>query len=138
MGDSTLRELVYGRGAHVDPIACLEDAPVELAARTVTGYPHSIWQIVEHMNFWMEYDLGKIAGEDRSYPDKAIDSWPSHPNAVAGTGAADEMWHVSIRRFADLLFWRRVGARSLCARDRQFELSGRVGNCRTRSTMQPR
>jgi uncharacterized damage-inducible protein DinB len=103
MGDSTLRELVYGRGAHVDPIACLEDAPVELAARTVAGYPHSIWQIVEHMNFWMEYDLGKIAGEDRSYPDKAIDSWPSHPNAVAGTGAADEMWHVSIRRFADLL-----------------------------------
>ena len=69
MGDATLRELVYGKGAHVDPVACVEDISSELAARTVTGYPHSIWQIVEHMNYWMDYDLGKIAGENRPYPE---------------------------------------------------------------------
>jgi len=62
MGDTTLRELVYGKGAHVDPVACVEDIPAELAARTLAGYPHSIWQIVGHMNYWMDYDLGTVAG----------------------------------------------------------------------------
>ena len=79
MGDATLRELVYGKGAHVDPVACVEDISAELAARTVAGYPHSIWQIVEHMNYWMEYELAKIAGENPYYPDIAIESWPAHP-----------------------------------------------------------
>jgi uncharacterized damage-inducible protein DinB len=103
MGDTTLRELVYGKGAHVDPVACVEDIPAELAARTVAGYPHSIWQIVEHMNYWMDYDLGKVAGENRPYPDKAIESWPAHPSPAAGSRTLDDQWQATTRRFSDLL-----------------------------------
>ncbi|MGB6386733.1 MAG: DinB family protein [Terriglobales bacterium] len=105
MGDTTLRELVYGKGAHVDPVACVEDISAELAAQTVAGYPHSIWQIVEHMNYWMDYDLGKIAGEVRPYPDKAIESWPTHPNPGAKDRAGNdaEAWQATTRRFTDLL-----------------------------------
>jgi uncharacterized damage-inducible protein DinB len=102
MGDNILRELVYGRGAHVDPIACVEDVSAELAARTVADYPHSIWQIVEHMSYWMDYDLGKVAGENRPYPEKAIESWPAHPSPAADQGRA-EQWRVAIQRFVDLL-----------------------------------
>src|SRR5277367_7178062 len=106
MGDTTLRELVYGQGAHVDPVACVEDLSAELASRTVAGYPHSIWQIVEHMNYWMHYDLGKIAGENRPYPNKAIESWPAHPNPAtdpASDPVTDEQWRASTNRFANLL-----------------------------------
>jgi len=103
MGDIMLRELVYGKGAHVDPVACVEDISAELAARTVAGYPHSIWQLVEHMNYWMDYELGRIAGENRRYPDKAIESWPANPSPAAGTCAADEQWQATTRRFTDLL-----------------------------------
>ncbi len=86
MGDTTLRELVYGKGAHVDPVACVEDISAELAARIAAGYPHSIWQIVEHMNYWMDYELAKIAGENPTYPGKAIESWPAHPSPANGDG----------------------------------------------------
>jgi len=105
MTDTTLRELVYGKGAHVDPVACVEDISAELAARTVPAYPHSIWQIVEHMNYWMDYDLSKIAGENRPYPDKAIEGWPTHPNRDAVGRACDdaEAWRATTRRFTDLL-----------------------------------
>jgi uncharacterized damage-inducible protein DinB len=103
MGDTTLRELVYGKGAHVDPLACVEDISAELAARTVAGYPHSIWQIVEHMNYWMDYELAKIAGENPHYPDKAIESWPAHPSPAADARAADQQWQATTRRFTDLL-----------------------------------
>jgi uncharacterized damage-inducible protein DinB len=103
MGDTTLRELVYGKGAHVDPIACVEDIPAELATRTVAGYPHSIWQIVEHMNYWMDYELAKIAGENPHYPDKAIESWPTHLSPAAEGHDASEQWQATTRRFTDLL-----------------------------------
>jgi uncharacterized damage-inducible protein DinB len=103
MGDTTLRELVYGKGAHVDPVACVEDISAELAARTVAGYPHSIWQIVEHMSYWMDYELAKVAGGNPHYPDKAIESWPKHPNPATEPRVADEAWKATTRRFTDLL-----------------------------------
>jgi hypothetical protein len=103
MADTILRELIYGKGAHVDPVACVGDVSAELAARTVADSPHTIWQIVEHMNYWMDYDLAKVAGENRPYPERAIESWPTHPKA-AGEGPADDYaWQTATRRFTDLL-----------------------------------
>jgi uncharacterized damage-inducible protein DinB len=98
MGDTTLRELVYGKRAHVDPLACVEDISAELATRTLEGYPHSIWQIVEHMNYWMDYDLRTVAGENPHYPDHAIESWPAHPEP-----ASEEQWQAATQRFSALL-----------------------------------
>ena len=62
MNSKTLQELLYGKGAHVDPVVCLEDLPAALSGRKLEGYPHSIWQIVGHMNYWTDYEL-RIAGE---------------------------------------------------------------------------
>jgi uncharacterized damage-inducible protein DinB len=98
MGDITLRELVYGKRAHVDPVACVEDTSAELATRTVEGYPHSIWQIVEHMSYWMDYDLRTVAGENPHYPDHAIESWPAHP-----APANEDQWQAATQRFSQLL-----------------------------------
>jgi uncharacterized damage-inducible protein DinB len=113
MGDSILRELLRGKGAHVDPVACVEDVSADLAARVLAGYPHSIWQIVAHMNYWMEYDLGAIAGHGRPYPEKAIESWPENPGPVdndpsdseseSKSRSKDEQWQSVTRRLADLL-----------------------------------
>lgn len=107
MGDQTMRELVYGKGAHVDPLACIEDISAELAARRSSGYPHSIWEIVLHMNYWMDYELRKIARETPHCPDKAIESWPPH------TEAADESsWQQARQRFLDDLAQLAVLAES--------------------------
>jgi hypothetical protein len=113
MGDSILRELVYGKGAHVDPVACVEDVSAELAARRLPGYPHSIWQIVAHMNYWMDYDLGKVAGDRRPYPEEAIESWPENPDQAESRSSSNsssieeeekkEQWQATTSRFADLL-----------------------------------
>jgi uncharacterized damage-inducible protein DinB len=98
MADTTLRELVYGKGAHVDPMACVEDISAELATRTVSNYPHTIWQMVEHMNYWMDHELRRISGEKLSYPEHAIASWPAHP-APAG----ETQWQAARQSFGDLL-----------------------------------
>jgi len=98
MSENTLRELVYGKGAHVDPVACVEDISAELASRRTLTYPHSIWEIVLHMNYWMDYELRKIAGENPHCPDKAIESWPQHPEPPM-----EAQWQAARRHFVDLL-----------------------------------
>jgi hypothetical protein len=55
------------------------------------------------MNYWMEHDLGKVAGEARAYPQRAIESWPTHPNPAGGSSAVGDEWKATTRRFADLL-----------------------------------
>jgi len=98
MGDRTLRELLYGKGAHLDPIACLEDITAAVAGRKLAGYPHSIWQIAGHMNYWMNYELKRIDGNPQLYPEHAIESWP------AGDGPTNEKeWQDAVARFQALL-----------------------------------
>ena len=80
VSETTLRELFRGKHAHADPVGSIEDLPAELAARHVEGFPHSIWQLVFHMNYWMDYELKRIRGERPAYPNSCVCSgWPSTP-----------------------------------------------------------
>jgi uncharacterized damage-inducible protein DinB len=93
-----LTELLHGKGSHVDPIACIEDLPAELAARYITGFPHSIGQLVFHMNFWMDYDLRRIRGEKPPYPQHNAESFPDRT-----TPKDSKEWNELRERFAALL-----------------------------------
>jgi hypothetical protein len=75
MSHRVFDELLHGRGAHADPVACIEDLSPELTARTIKGFPHSIWQLVSHVNYWMDYDIKRIGDEAPRYPEHAALSW---------------------------------------------------------------
>jgi uncharacterized damage-inducible protein DinB len=77
MSDRVFDELLRGKGAHADPVASIEDLSAELAGKTVDGFPHSIWQVVSHMNYWMDYDIKRIAVAAPPYPEHAALSWPT-------------------------------------------------------------
>jgi len=79
MPPQALAELLRGKSAHVDPFACVEDLSSELAAKHVAGFPHSIGQLVFHMNFWMDYELRRIRGQKPRYPEHNSESFPSSP-----------------------------------------------------------
>ncbi|MGO9441715.1 MAG: DinB family protein [Terriglobales bacterium] len=76
MSSRALTELLRGKGAHADPLACVEDLSAELASRQVKGFPHSIAQLVFHMNYWMDYELRRIRGERPAYPEHSAESFP--------------------------------------------------------------
>jgi uncharacterized damage-inducible protein DinB len=87
MSQRALTELLRGKGAHADPLACVEDISAETAARQIEGFPHSIGQIAFHMNYWMSYELRRIRGERPAYPEHASESWPA-----AGTPKHAQEW----------------------------------------------
>jgi len=72
-----LTELFHGKGAHADPIACIEDVSADLASKRIAGFPHSIADLVFHMNYWMNYELQRIRGEKPKYPEHNAESFPS-------------------------------------------------------------
>ena len=91
--EQVLRELIHGHGAHVDASACVT-VPFDLAGRTPAGFPHSIWQIVSHMAYWMEYELKRIAGNTPPYPEHASESWPAEARPEG-----EERWREELARF---------------------------------------
>ncbi len=98
MSSRELTELLHGKGAHADPMACVEDLSVELAARQLTGFPHSIGQLVFHMNYWMDYELRRIRGERPAYPRHSSESFPLAPSP-----ADAQDWDQLRKRLAGLL-----------------------------------
>jgi len=91
---SPLIELLDGKGAHAGPLACVEDLSAELAGSRVSGFPHSIWQILRHLNYWMDYELHRIDGQRVPYPASAAESWPAE-----STPADETEWHAEVLRF---------------------------------------
>ena len=98
MSTRALIELLHGTGAHTDPLACLEDISAEVAARQISGFPHSIGQLVFHMNYWMDYELRRIRGERPAYPEHNSESFP--PASLPGSA---QEWEHLRKHFAALL-----------------------------------
>jgi uncharacterized damage-inducible protein DinB len=71
-----LTELFRGQGSHADPIGCIEDLAADLANRRIEGFPHSIADLVFHMNYWMSHELQRIRGEKPKYPEHNAESFP--------------------------------------------------------------
>ncbi len=98
MSQRALTELLHGKGSHADPIVCVEDVSAELAGQQVAGFPHSIAELVFHMNYWMDYELHRIRGQRPTYPEHNAESFPPATSLVDG-----QDWDQLRKRFADLL-----------------------------------
>jgi len=98
MPEQTLVELLYGKGAHANTLACVEDVSLELAGRRIENFPHSIWQLLSHMNFWMGYELKRIRGKAPAYPEHAAESWPAD-----AAPANEQEWRNEVALLKNLL-----------------------------------
>lgn len=94
MPNMALLDLLRGRGAHLDPIVCVEGLSADLAGRILPDTPHSIWGLVWHMNYWMAYELASLEGAEAAYPEHAALSWPE-----AATTPSAEVWQAEVERF---------------------------------------
>lgn len=94
MEQKVLRELLHGKGAHADALACVEGIPLEVAGRRVSGFPQSIFGLVWHAAYWMEYEVARMEGQAPAYPEHAEESWPKD-SAPRDTSE----WNETVKRF---------------------------------------
>jgi len=130
MSQRALTELLRGRGAHADPIACVEDISAEIAAQQVAGFPHSIGQLVFHINYWMDYELRRIRGMRPEYPEHSSESFPA-----ADTVDAVE-WDRQRTRLAELLGEFAELTKSSAKQMRRLVESGHEGDTKIAGTFE--
>jgi uncharacterized damage-inducible protein DinB len=94
MAGEILQELLHGRGSHADPVAIVEGISADVAGRPLAGAQHTIWQLVWHMNFWMDYELRSLEGPEEEYPAHAAESWPA-----ASSPPDRAVWEAEVARF---------------------------------------
>ena len=93
-----LVELLAGKGAHVDPLAMARTAGATLAGRSLPGAAHTIWQLIWHLNYWMDYEVRCLDGAEPDYPEHAAESWPA-----ASGPPSETAWQAEVDRFTRLL-----------------------------------
>ena len=114
-----LTELLRGKGAHADPIACIEDIPPNLANQRIENFPHTIADLVFHMNYWMAYELRRIRGEKPNYPNHNAESFPTKEEDWG-----EEDWESMRNEFTRLLSeFGRLADSPPAELDRQIEPS---------------
>jgi uncharacterized damage-inducible protein DinB len=90
-----LQRILAGNGVGAPPSHVLEAIDDELASRRLPGVPHTIYEEVWHLAFWIELSLDWIAGRPTPYPEHASNGFP------APDSARSESWTEVKRRFLD-------------------------------------
>jgi uncharacterized damage-inducible protein DinB len=78
MPQPVMQELVTGKGAHADAVACVTGISVATAGERVALFPHTLYGLVWHAAYWMDYEAQRIAGQAPPYPEHAAASWPEN------------------------------------------------------------
>ena len=71
-----LESALTGEAAHVAPASILEGLDDATVHREIAGAPHTIYQELWHICFWLRMSLDWIAGLETPYPDKPSDAFP--------------------------------------------------------------
>jgi uncharacterized damage-inducible protein DinB len=73
-----LEHSLEGIYAHVSPSRALEALTVELASRKTESFPHTIFQLIEHMIYWQDIFLKYVFKTDFVKPEHASDGWTAN------------------------------------------------------------
>lgn len=106
MEENALVELIRGKGAFIDALTCVSELTARAAGERA-GAPYSVYELVFHMNYWMDYELQRLGGQRPAYPEHAAEGWPREP-----VPASEDEWQAVEARFSSLL-----GRMSELARD---------------------
>jgi len=74
---SALARLFRGKGAHEDSLKIVEGIDWQTAGKRPPGFRHSIYQLLFHLNFWMDVELKCIESTEKNHPDDWSASWPN-------------------------------------------------------------
>ena len=103
-----------GDSAFAPPSHILENITEEMARRSVTGAPHSVYAEVWHMAYWQQITLNWVSGIETPCPASAAEGFPDADEK--------ESWELLRKRFLD-------GAEEAAAATEDAELLNRAIRC---------
>ncbi|ELR70348.1 hypothetical protein C900_04033 [Fulvivirga imtechensis AK7] len=85
---NSLIHALDGRNSHLPASVVLEGLKPEIAGKYIEGSPYTIWQQIEHINFWQERYIGHIKGQTLPKISDLEEGWPGE-DAPSGKAELD-------------------------------------------------
>jgi uncharacterized damage-inducible protein DinB len=70
-----LANALDGKGAHVVVHDAFDGFDLTLAEVKPHGTSHSVWDLLNHLNYWQDYALALLNGDSPELPEHAAESW---------------------------------------------------------------
>jgi hypothetical protein len=115
--DGVLVELIRGKGAFTDAVACVSALSAAQAGER-KGAPYSVYELTFHMNYWMQYEFDRMDARRPEYPEHAAESWPAAP-----APENEAAWTACVDRFKSLLDQMTALAKDAAALNRPVEVT---------------
>ncbi|MGK7379353.1 DinB family protein [Planococcus sp. 1R117A] len=94
MANEFLQKGMRGTSAHIDAAAVFKELDWQKAGDKPDKCPHSVWQLLWHMNYWQEFMLAYLKGEAPKNPEHAEETWPKE-----AMPASEEEWNDEVSKF---------------------------------------
>lgn len=85
---------LHGASAHVDSASVFEGLDWQASGKKPENCPHSVWELLFHMNYWQDFMLAYLKGREVKAPGHPEESWPNEPMPQSR-----EMWEAGVERF---------------------------------------
>lgn len=102
------------------PVKILQDIPLEQLSIRPSGFPHSLYEELWHLSFWLHFSLALIGGKNPIVPKRSSDSFPDDNDALS-----KDLWDTLLKQVHDGLAEASSLAQDETELDREFR-SGRT------------
>ena len=79
---TSLKKVLIAKAAFAPPSNILKDIPFEFASLRPQGLPHSLYEELWHLNYWLAFSWALIRGEQPSLPEHSSESFPQDNDSV--------------------------------------------------------
>lgn len=72
-----LQNVLFGKAAFAKPENIITGIPLQFATVRPNGLPHSLYEELWHINYWLQFSLADIRGEQPKLPPHSAEAFPT-------------------------------------------------------------
>jgi hypothetical protein len=82
---NTLEKVLLAKAPFAKPANIIEGIPFTLVTLRPHGLPHSLYEELWHLNYWLRFSLADIRGENPKLPAHSTEGFPSDNDTLTET-----------------------------------------------------
>ena len=90
---TVLQKVLVGKAAFTKPANIIGDIPLELAVVRPHGLPHSLYEELWHLDYWLRFSSALIRGENPTLPAHSAEGFPADQSTLS-----QEAWDALVAR----------------------------------------
>lgn len=79
MNEQFFKKGLHGVGVNVDTATVFDGIDWQQAGDKSGNFPHSVWELLFHMNYWQDFMLDLVNGQTPKSQNPDDESWPNAP-----------------------------------------------------------